>query len=262
MAEDLVKMTTEAGIGTISLNRPAQLNALTRDMMSDLRRALARYAEDPEIRVIRLTGAGRGFCAGQDLSERDPRGRTDPFDLEALQIELFHPVIRLMTTMEKPIVAQVNGLAAGAGVSLALAADIVVATQSARFILSFSKVGLSVDAGGGWALVRALGPARARAALMLGATIPADEAAATGLIHESAPDDTAEARVDAILDRLRATPRTALASIKRAVAAVGEAPDLDSYLGMEARFQGEAGRDPDYAEGVLSFLEKRAPRFR
>ncbi|RKF16820.1 2-(1,2-epoxy-1,2-dihydrophenyl)acetyl-CoA isomerase [Roseovarius spongiae] len=250
------------GVGMVTLNRPARLNALTRDLMLDLARALDGLAADDAVRVVCLTGAGRAFCAGQDLTERDPRAHPDPFDLEALQVELFHPVLRLIATMQKPVVARVNGLAAGAGASLALACDIVIAAQGARFIQSFSKVGLSVDAGGGWALVRALGPARARALLMLGEALGADEAAAAGLIWRAAPDAALDAEIAALTARLLATPRGALRGIKRAVAAATEAEDFDAYLAAEAALQGEAGRDPDYAEGVLAFLEKRAPKFR
>lgn len=252
----------EDGIGTISLNRPARLNALSREMMLALAEALETFASDGAVRVICLQGAGRAFSAGQDLSERDPRTQDHPFDLEAIQAALFHPVLRRIATMDKPVVARVNGLAAGAGASLALACDIVIAARSARFIQSFSNVGLSADAGAGWILVKTLGPARARAILMLGEALDADEAAGAGLIYRSVPDADLARETSALLDRLRAKPRRALCCIKRAVSAASEARDLDSYLAIEAALQGEAGRDPDYAEGVLSFLEKRTPVFR
>ncbi len=250
------------GVGTLCLNRPTRLNALTRDMMEALARALADFAIDEAVRVVCLTGTGRAFSAGQDLDERDPRVHKHPFDLEALQIELFHPVIRLMTSMEKPVVARVNGLAAGAGASLALSADIVLAAQSAQFIQSFSKVGLSVDAGGGWHLVRSLGPARARAILMLGEALSADEAATAGLIWRAVRDQDLDAELLSLTARLRDTAPSSLRGIKKAVAGVTSTATFETYLAIEAALQGEAGRDPNYAEGILSFLEKRQPNFR
>ncbi|MCZ4353572.1 enoyl-CoA hydratase-related protein [Roseovarius aestuarii] len=260
-AEVLTEVVT--GVGTIRLNRPTRLNALTRNLMLSLARALEGFAEDDAVRVVCLTGVGRAFSAGQDLEERDPRVHAHPFDLEALQIELFHPVIRLITSMDKPVVARVNGLAAGAGASLALAADIVLAAQSAKFIQSFSKVGLSVDAGGGWQLVRALGTARARAVLMLGEALGAEEAAAAGLIWRSVPDLNLDDELAALTTRLCSTPRSSLRSIKKAVIAASDtAGSFESYLAIEAALQGEAGLDPNYAEGVLSFLEKRPPVYR
>lgn len=258
----LILTEVENGIATITLNRPERLNALTRELLMSLSDALAGVAKDESIRVVCLTGAGRAFSAGQDLSERDPRVHEHPFDLEALQQELFFPVLYQITEMEKPVIAKVNGLAAGAGSSLALAADIVIASQTAQFIQSFSKVGLSVDTGGGWQLAHALGPARAKAVLMLGEALSAEEAEAAGLIWRSVPDEHMDAAGLELCARLRATPRLALRGIKKAVGAALEAPDLRSYLDEEARLQGEAGRSPDYPEGVLSFLEKRPAKFK
>jgi 2-(1,2-epoxy-1,2-dihydrophenyl)acetyl-CoA isomerase len=250
---------TVAGVCTITLNRPDRLNALTRALMLDLRAAVDRACEQDAVRVICLTGAGRGFCAGQDLSERDPRKLAGPLDLEAIQADLFHPIVLALTGTPKPVVARVNGVAAGAGSSLALAADIVVAGRSARFVQSFAKVGLSVDAGGGAALVRALGPARAKAILMLGEALSGEEAQAAGLIWQVVDDEGLDEATDALTARLAATPRAALAGIKAAVAAADR--PLAEYLKEEARLQGIAGRHPDYGEGVLSFLERRKPNF-
>lgn len=261
MADDLVCVETSGACATLTLNRPGRLNALTRDLMLELRAALEQVAGDDAIRAVCLTGAGRGFCAGQDLSERDPRGRDTPFDLEAIQKELFHPVVTLIQDMPKPVLAQVNGIAAGAGVGLALAADIVIAGASARFTQSFVKVGLSVDAGGGLALVEALGVPRAKAALMLGETLDAAQAAAIGLIWKQVPDEALADTAQQTLEQLAAAPSTAMQSIKAAVTAATTTPDRQSYLIEEARLQGQAGAHPDYSEGVLSFLEKRKPRF-
>ncbi len=249
------------GIARITLNRPARLNALTRDMLLLLHEALNDAAQHKEVRLVTLTGAGRGFSAGQDLTERDPRKQQAPLDLESLQKELFHPVISSMTNMQKPVVAFVNGIAAGAAASIALAADIVIAKNTADFSFPFVKIGLSVDAGGGYQLLKALGPARARALLMLGGHLPADEAAACGLIWKSVSDARFADECRAIEKQLAQAPATALACIKQAVSKADSSPDLQSYLRAEARLQGIAGRDADYAEGVLAFLEKRVPKF-
>ncbi len=256
-----VDLSVTDGIARITLTRPDRLNALTRNLMLDLADTLKRASEDDSIRVISITGSGRGFCAGQDLSERDPRKLDGPRDLEAIQKELFHPIVLAMRQAPKPVVACVNGIAAGAGAALALAADIVLASKSARFAFSFSKVGLSVDAGGGYALVKAIGPARTRAILMLGETLPATDAAQAGLIWKAVDDAELQTAHEALLSQLAASPRQALQSIKKAVTAA-ESATIETYLAEEARLQGLAGRDPDYAEGVLGFLEKRAPQFR
>lgn len=256
-----VLYAVDGAVATITLNRPERLNALTRELMLRLADALQDAAAHPDVRVISLTGAGRGFCAGQDLSERDPRQLDGPLDLEAIQKELFHPVVRAIAGTPKPVVAAVQGVAAGAGASLALAADIVVAGAGAKFLLSFSKVGLSVDAGGGLALTRNLGPARAKALLMLGEGLSGEAAEAAGLIWKAVPDDALAEAQQGILDQLAATPVEALSGIKLAIAAAAGAADLESYLAEEARLQGIAGRHPDYAEGVLAFLERRKPVF-
>lgn len=260
MSDTPVLFAVDTGIARITLNRPDRLNAVSRDLMLALNEAVAEAARRDDVRVISLTGAGRGFCAGQDLSERDPRRLDGPLDLAAIQRELFHPVVRTLQTTPKPVVACVNGVAAGAGAGFALAADIVLAEETAKFVFSFAKVGLSVDAGLGRALVQSLGPARARALLMLGGALTGAEAEAAGLIWKSLPADDLPAEHDRLLSQLAAAPRQALAGIKAAVAAAETQP-LDSYLDTEAALQGRAGAHPDYAEGVLSFLEKRKPRF-
>ena len=258
----LVLLSIQDHVATITLNRPERLNALTHDLMTTLRACLESVASDTNIRAVCLTGAGRGFCAGQDLSERDPRHYAFPLDLEAFQKELFHPVVRLISQMPKPVVARVGGVAAGAGSSLALMCDIVVAGQSARFVQSFSKVGLSVDAGGGWQLTHALGPVKAKALLMLGDTLSAEEAAEAGLIYKAVPDEALNTMTDDLLQRLVQTPGSALLAIKSAVSSALNAPNFEEYLLQEAALQGTAGKDPNYAEGVLAFLEKRSPNFR
>ena len=256
----VVQYSNSAGIGRIVFNRPDRLNALTRDLMVQLAVALHDAIADPAVKVISLTGAGRAFCAGQDLSERDPRTLSGPLDLEAIQKALFHPVITAITASPKPIVACVQGVAAGAGASIALAADIVIASETARFNFSFAKVGLSVDAGGGFKLVKALGAARARALLMLGESLDGKEAAQKGLIWRAVAESNLEEASEALLQQLAKAPSQALTSIKRAVSAA-ESSEFHAYLLEEARLQGLAGANPDYAEGVLAFLEKRQAEF-
>jgi len=259
MPGENLQLTVADGVARLTLDRPERLNALTRALMLELRETLAEVTRREDVRVISLTGAGRAFCAGQDLSERDPRTLDGPLDLAAIQRELFHPVVRLMAETPKPVVACVNGVAAGAGAGLALAADVVLAGESARFVFSFAKVGLSVDAGLGRALALGLGAPRARALLMTGGTLTAAEAAAAGAIWRCVPDEDLAATLAELEGQMARVPRMAAAGIKGAVAAA-HLP-LADYLEAEARLQGAAGAHPDYAEGVLSFLERRPARF-
>lgn len=258
---EVVTLTIADRVATVMLNRPQRLNALTRELMITLAEVLAHCTEAPEVRALLITGAGKAFCAGQDLSERDPRTLTGPLDLEAIQKDLYHPVVTLLATMEKPVVVALNGLAAGAGASLALAGDMVIGAKSARLLFSFAKVGLSVDAGGGRRLVEALGPARAKGLLMTGGELSAEEAARAGLIWQCVEDEQLATVAGDLAASLARGPATTLSAIKQAVAAAGETDSLAAYLAAEARLQGMAGAAPDYAEGVLSFLEKRKPRF-
>ena len=207
MSDQPIQLKRIRGLATIILNRPERLNALNQDLIVSLRQTLEAVASDNNVRVVCLTGSGRAFCAGQDLTERDPRIHKHPFDLEAIQKSMYHPVIRLLTEMPKPVVAKVNGLAAGAGASLALASDIAIVASSATFSFSFVKVGLSVDAGGGWTLSQALGPARARAILMLGEEISATTAEALGLIYCCVEDEDLDDTVETVLDKLVSSPR-------------------------------------------------------
>jgi 2-(1,2-epoxy-1,2-dihydrophenyl)acetyl-CoA isomerase len=258
---ELVTLRHEDGVAILTLNRPSRLNALSRALMLLLRKRIAACAADDAIGAVLLTGAGKAFCAGQDLSERDPRKQKETFDLEAIQHELYHPIIAAMTSMPKPVVVAVNGIAAGAGSSLALCGDIVLAGRSARFVQSFVKVGLSVDAGGGWTLVKALGPARARALLMTGGEMTAEEADRLGLIWRCIEDAALFDAAMSVACQLAHGPRTALGCIKRAVDAASRATDRADYLNVEARLQREAGFADDYREGVLAFLEKRRPKW-
>ncbi|MGH6923707.1 MAG: enoyl-CoA hydratase-related protein [Propylenella sp.] len=242
------------------LNRPEKLNALTEEMLVLLHRRLNDCAGDTSVRAVLLSGAGRAFCAGQDLKARDPRRQSAPFDLEAVQKRLYHPLLRLMRGIDKPVVVAVAGIAAGAGIGIALSADVVVAQHSARFVQSFAGVGLSVDAGAGWMMTRALGGAVARGLLLTGGHVTGEEASAMGLIWKSYADDILMREAEALTQRLATGPTLAFAAIKKAVAAA-EAASLDDYLATEAALQGEVGRSADYREGVLAFLERREARF-
>ncbi len=258
---ELVTTRLEDSVAIVTLERPSRLNALTRALMLALREKIAACAADDAVGAVLLTGAGKAFCAGQDLNERDPRRYKEPFDLEAIQRELYHPIIASMTSMPKPVVVAVNGVAAGAGSSLALCGDIVLAGRSARFVQSFVKVGLSVDAGGGWALVKGLGPAKARALLMTGGEIKAEEAERLGLIWRCVEDAELFEAALGVARALAHGPRIALGCIKRAVLAASCATDRADYLDVEARLQREAGLADDYREGVQAFLERRPPRW-
>lgn len=260
-AETIIVEAAAPGVQRIILHRPDRLNALTQEMLRCLHNALESAAANASVRCVVLTGAGRAFCAGQDLNDRDPRKLASMPNLEAIQKELFHPVVETVHTMPKPVIATVNGIAAGAGASLALAADIVLAGRSAKFAFSFSKVGLSVDAGLGWHLTQAIGSARARGLLMTGGTLTAQQAEDAGLIWRSVEDGELTDHATTLATQLATGPTQAYAAIKSAIAAAEHAPDLQSYLQREAQLQGEMGRTNDYREGVLAFLEKRSPNF-
>jgi len=259
---DLIVQDNAPGIRKLVLNRPDRLNAVNESLWRNLHQALCDCRDDEGVRAVGITGRGRGFCAGQDLGDRDPRNLNQPLDLGALQKELTHPVIRLLREMEKPIVMSVNGIAAGAGSSLALAGDIVIAAKSATFVQSFSNVGLSVDAGGGWQLVQALGVARARGLLLTGGMLSAEEAVRTGMIWKCVNDIDLEKETEALLVELATGPTRAYAAIKSAIVAAETSDNFNAYLMAEAELQTGAGLTEDYREGVLSFIEKRAARFR
>jgi 2-(1,2-epoxy-1,2-dihydrophenyl)acetyl-CoA isomerase len=250
----------DGAVAIITLNRPGRLNALTAPMLASLRQHLDEAEADPDIRAILLTGQGKAFCAGQDLNDRDPRKIAWPPDLEAVQKEHFHPVVTRLASSRKPIVVAVNGVASGAGASLALAGDIVIAADTARFMFSFARVGLSVDAGGGWHLVKVLGVARARALLMTGAALSGQEAVEMGLIWRCVPEAQLHATAMAIAQSLADGPMVALDLIKQATSCAMHL-SFEDYLVEEARLQGIAGASNDYREGVLSFLEKRSAKF-
>jgi 2-(1,2-epoxy-1,2-dihydrophenyl)acetyl-CoA isomerase len=250
------------GTCILTLNRPQRLNALNVRLLQELAGAIARCGHDDAVRAVLITGAGRAFCAGQDLEDRDPRKIPWPPQIEKGLMANYYPVIAALRSLRKPAVIAVNGIAAGAGCSIALAGDIVLAARSAQFIQSFAKVGLSVDAGGGWHLVRALGPAKARGLLMTGGSLAAAEAESAGLIWKCVEDDALLPEALALASRLAKGPTRAYAAIKAAVTAAESASTFEAYFQEEARIQGEIAMTHDYREGVLAFLEKRPADFK
>jgi 2-(1,2-epoxy-1,2-dihydrophenyl)acetyl-CoA isomerase len=252
--------TAHQGWVEICLNRPTRLNAFTDSMHSALYDALSKAATMPEIRAVLLTGAGRGFCAGQDLEGRDPREMDGLPDLGDTLTALYNPLVRLLRDMPKPVVCVVNGVAAGAGANIALACDIVLAAKSARFIQSFVNVGLIPDAGGSWSLTHLLGPARAKALAMTGHPLSAEQAADWGLIWQAVDDDRVLDDGRVLTAKLASGPTLGLARTKQAINAASHAT-FHAQLDLEAALQRECGRSADYREGVCAFLEKRTAEF-
>jgi 2-(1,2-epoxy-1,2-dihydrophenyl)acetyl-CoA isomerase len=259
MADEHLLVSTADGITRLTLNRPDKLNALTRAMMRDLEAALERAAVSTDCRVVVLTGAGRAFSAGQDLADGVyVKGGPQP-DL-GLVLDQYNPVVRRIRALPKPVVAAVNGIAAGAGASLALACDLVYAARSASFMQAFAKIGLIPDCGSTWMLPRLIGDARARGLAMLAEPLPAEKAEAWGLIWKAIDDDKLAAEVDAAASRFASGPTYGFALQKQAFA--GSAHNtLDAQLDLERALQCKAGASPDYAEGVGAFLAKRKPHF-
>lgn len=255
MPYQTIEYTVSDSIATIRLNRPGRMNALNRTMRRELVEALARAPD--EARAIILTGAGRAFCAGQDLGDIE---RLADLEIVELLREEYEPLIRLIHDGPVPVIAAVNGTAAGAGANLALAADIVIAAQSAEFIQAYARIGLIPDAGGTYFLPRLVGQARAMAASLLAEPIPARTAADWGMIWEAVEDEALATRAIELARRLAMGPGVAYRLMKRALRA-SSSNDLDAQLALEAEAQAEAAQSRDFMEGVMAFLEKRAPRF-
>ncbi|MCR5864826.1 2-(1,2-epoxy-1,2-dihydrophenyl)acetyl-CoA isomerase PaaG [Aquincola sp. J276] len=257
----------DAGAGrvcTLTLNRPAQLNAFNGELHEALMASLDAAAADAQVRCVVITGAGRGFCAGQDLA--DPAAAPElapgapPKDLGGLIERHYRPLVQRLRTMPVPVVAAVNGVAAGAGANLALCCDLVVAARSASFIQAFAKIGLVPDTGGTWLLPRLVGRARALGLALLGDKLPAEQAQQLGLIWQCVDDDQLATTAAALAARLAAMPTRALVATRQAMDAAGTT-DLSTALDEEAHLQRDLGRAHDYLEGVAAFREKRAPRF-
>ncbi len=256
MAQDTILLERQGAIARITLNRPDRLNAFTKAMHAELRDALDNIGES---RVVILTGAGRGFCAGQDLNDRAVApGET--VDLGDTVEESWNPLIRTLTSLPQPIIARVNGVAAGAGANVALACDIVIAASSAKFIQSFSALGLIPDSGGTWVLPRLFGQARALGLALTGEPLPAAQAADWGLIWKCVADDALDAEVDALAAKLASLPPLGLAAIKQMLRASWQ-HTLDEELDLQAGAMRRLGFTDDYREGVAAFLAKRPPKF-
>jgi 2-(1,2-epoxy-1,2-dihydrophenyl)acetyl-CoA isomerase len=249
-----------AGIARLTLNRPERLNSFNVQMHEEVRAALAVVKEEPSCRVLVLTGAGRGFCAGQDLSDRAVAPGAAATDLGDSIERRYKPLVLALRNLPLPVIAAVNGVAAGAGANLALACDLVIAAHSASFIQSFAKLGLVPDSGGTWFLPRLVGRARAMGVALLGEKLAAEQAADWGLIWRCVADEDFSAAVDELAQRLAAAPTLALARIKEAINASGERT-LAAQIDFERDYQRELGQSRDYAEGVAAFMEKRTPHF-
>jgi len=243
----------------ITLNRPDKLNSFTEEMHHALREAIIS-ARDEGKRAILLTGAGRGFCAGQDLGDRDPAKMDGKPDLGKTVRDFYAPLVRLIRALDFPVVCAVNGVAAGAGANVALACDVVLAGESATFIQSFAKIGLIPDTGGSWHLPRLLGEARAKGLALTAEPLPAVKAADWGMIWKALPDDALMAEARALTERLAHGPTLGLGHTKKSIQAAAT-NTLDAHLDLEADAMKICGESDDYAEGVSAFLEKRAPEF-
>ncbi len=252
---DELQVARRGGVHVLTLNRPDRLNALTVSLHEAIMGALEEAASDTGCRAVLLHGAGRGFCAGQDLTEVDP-GQ----DLGETLERRFNPLIRRLRSLPKPVVCAVHGVAAGAGANLAFACDIVLAGQSARFLQAFIRIGLVPDAGGTWVLPRLAGAARARGMAMLGEPVDAAQAEAWGMIWRAVRDDDLLPEAERMAAHLAAQPTHALGLIKRALDA-SERHSLDQQLDLERDLQREAGGTADFQEGVRAFLEKRPAVF-
>lgn len=260
MGYETIRFEVAGGLARLTLSRPDRLNSFTAAMHDEVARVLSAIEAAPP-RVLVLTGAGRGFCAGQDLADRAVAPGGAPVDLGESIERRWAPLIRRLTALPLPVVAAVNGVAAGAGASIALACDIVVAARSARFIQSFAGLGLVPDSGGSWHLPRLTGQARALGLALLGDPLPAQTAAEWGLIWRCVDDDAFPAEVEALAQRLAAAPTRGLAGTKRLIRSASTR-SLDDQLDAERDAMRALGFSRDYAEGVAAFGEKRKPVFR
>jgi 2-(1,2-epoxy-1,2-dihydrophenyl)acetyl-CoA isomerase len=257
--ENSILFEVEAGIATIRLNRPAVFNAFNAAMRTALIDALAICATDSAIRCVLITGEGKAFCAGQDLSEiSDPE--TAP-SFETILDAGFNRIVLAIRNLEKPVVAAVNGVAAGAGAGIALACDMVVATEKAAFIQAFSKIGLVPDSGSSFILPRLVGAARATALMFLGDKLSAPDAVQIGLIYGASPEETFKEDVATLVHTLANMPTQALGLTKKAINASFD-QSFEAQLRLETSLQGQAAQTSDYSEGVKAFIEKRKPVFK
>ncbi|MBB1199383.1 2-(1,2-epoxy-1,2-dihydrophenyl)acetyl-CoA isomerase [Enterobacteriaceae bacterium 89] len=258
--EAFILSHVEHGVMTLTLNRPDRLNSFNDVMHQQLAECLKQAERDDTIRCLMITGAGRGFCAGQDLNDRnvDPNGPAP--DLGYSVETFYNPLVRRLAKLPKPVICAVNGVAAGAGATLALGCDIVIAARSANFVMAFSKLGLIPDCGGTWLLPRVAGRARAMALALLGDKLSAEQAQQWGMIWQVVDDAQLSDTAEQLARHLATQPTYGLGLIKQAINAA-ETNSLDTQLDLERDYQRMAGRSADYREGVSAFMNKRQPQF-
>lgn len=259
MTDQPILVEQRTGYRVITLNRPDKLNAFNDAMHEALRAAIADAEADESCRALMITGSGKAFCAGQDLNDRLPKDGKPVVLGESLE-KYYNPLVRKLRALRLPVVAAINGVAAGAGCNIALACDIVIAAQSARFIQSFARIGIIPDAGGTWMLPRLVGDARARGLALLAQDLTAEKAAEWGLIWRCVADKALVYEATRICEHFATAPTQGLALIKQALNASVD-NTLDRQLDLERQLQRTAGETPDYAEGVRAFMEKRKPNF-
>ena len=261
MAFETILFSIESGAARLTLNRPERLNSFTVKMHEEIAEALISIEAEPSVRTLLITGAGRGFCAGQDLSDRAVAPDGAPPDLGESVEKRYNPLIRRLTNLPMPVICAVNGVAAGAGASLAFASDIVIAAKSAKFIMSFANIGLVPDSGSSWALPRLAGQARALGLALTGDPLPAETAAEWGIIWRCVDDDKLAGDADAMIARFANAPTRGLAETKKLIRTAFTRP-LNDQLDLERDRMRELGRSDDYREGVDAFLNKRKPQFK
>lgn len=261
MSFEHILFTIEQGVATLTLNRPEQLNSFNAQMHKEVREALKQVRQNPEVRCLLITGSGRGFCAGQDLGDRNVAPGAVAPDLGESIEKNYNPLIRALRDLPMPVICAVNGVAAGAGANIALACDITLAAKSASFIQAFCKIGLVPDSGGTWTLPRAVGMARAKALALLGDRLSAEQAEQWGMIWRCVDDAALQDEALKLARQLATQPTYGLALIKRALNA-SASNSFDEQLDLERDLQRLAGRSEDYREGVAAFMAKRTPEFK
>lgn len=261
MSYETIEFSISEGVAVLKLNRPESLNSFNTQMHSEVRSALKEIKKDKNVRCLLLTGNGRGFCAGQDLSDRNVAPGAEAPNLGESIEKNYSPMLRTIRALEMPVICAVNGVAAGAGANIAFACDIVLAAKSASFIQAFCKIGLLPDCGGTWSLPRLVGPARAMALSMLGDKLPAEQAADWGMIWKAVDDESLQDEAMKMAQHFATQPTKGLALIKRAIQA-SATNTFDEQLDLERDLQTLAGRTDDYREGVAAFMEKRQPQFK
>ncbi|WP_114416907.1 2-(1,2-epoxy-1,2-dihydrophenyl)acetyl-CoA isomerase PaaG [Marinospirillum perlucidum] len=261
MSQPSILLEIDQGVAVLTLNRPDSLNSFNTDMHADMRAAMSQVRKNSEVRALVITGAGRGFCAGQDLSDRNVAPGAEAPDLGESIEKRYNPLLRSIRDLPLPVICAVNGVAAGAGANIALACDITLAARSASFIQAFCKIGLIPDSGGTWSLPHLVGMARAKGLALLGDKLPAEQAESWGLIWRCVDDDQLMDEALKLARHLATQPTQGLSLIKRALHA-STSNSFDEQLDVERDLQRLAGRTEDYREGVSAFMEKRSPNFK